>query len=167
MEDCLALSAQNLKQLGMVGDVSFAGGLVWPFDRMWNKAAMVRYLWSPRRGGSGGSIMLYYTIVPTYGRHRVQMSIEVSTTAPTYGGNRYWLRCPLVRNGAKCDRSLTKLFLPPMGRYFGCRHCHGLTYRSCQDAHKRSPFDHLVGTRSVGALNACTLLRSNREGGST
>jgi hypothetical protein len=30
-----------------------------------------------------------------------------------------------------------KLYLPPGGRYFGCRHCYGLTYRSCQEHDKR------------------------------
>jgi hypothetical protein len=26
-----------------------------------------------------------------------------------------------------------KLYLPPGARYFGCRRCHELTYRSCQE----------------------------------
>jgi hypothetical protein len=29
-----------------------------------------------------------------------------------------------------------KLYLPPDGRYFGCRRCDGLTYTNCQDSHK-------------------------------
>ena len=28
------------------------------------------------------------------------------------------------------------LYLPPWGRYFGCRDCHGLTYTSCRESHK-------------------------------
>jgi hypothetical protein len=28
------------------------------------------------------------------------------------------------------------LYLPPRARYFGCRHCHDLTYTSCQESHK-------------------------------
>ena len=30
-----------------------------------------------------------------------------------------------------------KLYLPPGGRYFGCRHCHDLTYRSRQESDAR------------------------------
>jgi hypothetical protein len=29
-----------------------------------------------------------------------------------------------------------ELHLPPHGRYFGCRHCHDLTYTSCQESRK-------------------------------
>jgi hypothetical protein len=29
-----------------------------------------------------------------------------------------------------------KLYLPPGGRYFGCRHCYNLTYTSCQESRK-------------------------------
>jgi hypothetical protein len=35
-----------------------------------------------------------------------------------------------------------KLFLPPGGRYFGCRRCHRLTYASCQECHR---YDGLYG----------------------
>ena len=33
-------------------------------------------------------------------------------------------------------RRVRKLYLPPRGRYFGCRQCHDLTYTSCQESHK-------------------------------
>ena len=31
---------------------------------------------------------------------------------------------------------MAKLHLPPGGRYFGCRHCHELTYTSSQESHR-------------------------------
>jgi hypothetical protein len=31
---------------------------------------------------------------------------------------------------------VSKLHLPPGGRYFGCRHCYDLTYTSCQESRK-------------------------------
>jgi hypothetical protein len=43
---------------------------------------------------------------------------------------------PLVVGGRPCGRRVGKLHLPPHGRYFGCRHCHDLTYASCQESHK-------------------------------
>jgi hypothetical protein len=41
-----------------------------------------------------------------------------------------------------------KLYLPPDGRYFGCRHCYRLTYRSVQEHDKR--VDALI--RNPGAF---------------
>jgi hypothetical protein len=31
---------------------------------------------------------------------------------------------------------VAKLYLPPGGDYYGCRHCYNLTYQSCRDSHK-------------------------------
>jgi hypothetical protein len=38
---------------------------------------------------------------------------------------------------------VAKLHLPSGGRYFGCRRCYDLTYRSCQESHK---YDSLYRT---------------------
>ena len=45
-----------------------------------------------------------------------------------------WFTCPLVRDGVLCGRRVRKLYAK--GPLFGCRHCHALTYQSCQEAHK-------------------------------
>jgi hypothetical protein len=37
---------------------------------------------------------------------------------------------------------VAKLYLPR--RYFGCRHCHGLTYTSCQESHKFDSLNRLM-----------------------
>jgi hypothetical protein len=42
----------------------------------------------------------------------------------------------LGAGGPPCGRRVGKLYLPPCGRYFGCRHCYRLTYTSCQESHK-------------------------------
>jgi hypothetical protein len=55
------------------------------------------------------------------------------TALPTpNGGTRYLAVCPLEVNGVRCRRRTAKLYLPPGSPYFGCRHCHKLTYRSRQ-----------------------------------
>ena len=56
--------------------------------------------------------------------------VRLTTTVPHLGGFRYWFCCPLTRNGHVCGRRVGKLYLPPGGRYFGCRHCYQLTYQS-------------------------------------
>ncbi len=40
--------------------------------------------------------------------------------------------CGLVVNGRSCGARVKKLYLPPGGRYFGCRRCHDVTYESAQ-----------------------------------
>lgn len=63
--------------------------------------------------------------------------INLDTTDPNYGGRRFWFLCPLVVGGRACWRRVGKLYLPSNHRYFGCRHCHDLTYTSCQRSDKR------------------------------
>ena len=65
----------------------------------------------------------------------VRLPIHLDVTYPALGGERLWLTCPLVVNGVACRRRVGKVYLPPGGRYFGCRVCHGLVYESSQEAH--------------------------------
>ena len=66
------------------------------------------------------------------GAEEVSEPIPLETTPVHFGGVRWWGRCPLVINGRPCGRRVLKLYLPPGARYFGCRACHRLTYRSVQ-----------------------------------
>jgi hypothetical protein len=66
----------------------------------------------------------------------VRIPIRLQTTSTQFGGRRWWFTCPLIVNGVACNRRVGKLYLPPGARYFGCRTCHRLTYRSCQEAHQ-------------------------------
>jgi len=63
--------------------------------------------------------------------------IPIISTSCNYGGVRYWFRCPLSVNGKYCGKRVAKIYLPPSGKYFGCRTCHNLTYRSCKEHDKR------------------------------
>ncbi len=67
--------------------------------------------------------------------------LAVTWTHPHYGGRRWWWICPLVVDGVYCRRRVGKLYLPPGGQYFGCRHCYQLAYTSSQDSRKP---DHLA-----------------------
>lgn len=60
----------------------------------------------------------------------VQTSIPLQTTQPHFGGYRWWFTCPMKIDGKACNRRVGKLYL--RGPFFGCRHCHQLTYQSCQ-----------------------------------
>ena len=65
----------------------------------------------------------------------VRMDVALTSMPTQFGGCRWWFRCPLMRDGAPCLRRAGKLYLPPNARYFGCRQCYDLTYRSSQEAH--------------------------------
>jgi hypothetical protein len=67
----------------------------------------------------------------------LEYTIGIAWKPCRFGGRRYWLICPLFRDGIACRRRVRKLFLPPGGRYFGCRTCHDLTYRSAQEHDQR------------------------------
>jgi hypothetical protein len=71
--------------------------------------------------------------------------VRLVTTRPRFGGLRWWFVCLLIVNGRPCSRRVGKLYLPPHGRYFGCRHCHDLTYATCQASRKYSSlYRHLA-----------------------
>jgi hypothetical protein len=82
---------------------------------------------------------LSYTIThgSTKERESLDYRVDLTTTRPRFGGQRWWFICPLVVAGSPCERRVGKLYLPPGGRYFGCRHCHELTYHSAQTHDKR------------------------------
>lgn len=67
-------------------------------------------------------------------------NVKISTTPCTYGGVRYWFICPLVIGNRYCGRRVGKLFL--VGKYFGCRHCYNLSYKSRNES-KHGMFSYL------------------------
>jgi hypothetical protein len=69
-------------------------------------------------------------------KHDVDEAITLQTSRLPVGGDRWWFACPLVVTRPVCGRRVGKLYLPPSGRYFGCRHCYDLTYQSSQESHK-------------------------------
>jgi hypothetical protein len=77
-------------------------------------------------------VRLSYTLTAT--GEDLDYRVGLTTTAPHFGGLRWWFVCPLTVNGVPCGRRVGKLYLP--GQYFGCRHCHELTYTSCQESHR-------------------------------
>lgn len=55
----------------------------------------------------------------------VEQEIYFDKTPCHYGGHRFWFLCP------RCYKRVAVLY--GAGKYFLCRHCHGLTYSSQQE----------------------------------
>lgn len=85
----------------------------------------------------------------------VQIAVRLQTTPTQFGGERWWFTCPLIVNGAACNRRAGKLYLPSGARYFGCRKCHALTYRSYQEAHQDERLFAAFGGMEAGWIPSC------------
>lgn len=84
-------------------------------------------------------LQLGYTVTNGFTKEVTPLNYRIDlTTTPCYlGGVRYWFICPLARDGQACNRRVGTLYLPPNGKYFGCRQCYNLTYK-CQKEHDKS-----------------------------
>jgi len=84
-----------------------------------------------------GEIRLQYTRTYSSGeKEEFDYRVILVPSSCHFGGRRWWFICPLTVNGVYCNRRVGRLYLPPNGKYFGCRHCYNLTYESCRESHK-------------------------------
>ena len=117
------------------------------------------YEWRRRGDGKPSSSVTYVlTVRPADGTLRLlyrtmtanadlDYSVPLVTTRCHLGGVRWWFICPLTKNGIACGRRVRKLYLS--GQYFGCRHCHELTYTSTQQSDARV---YALARAGLGAL---------------
>lgn len=99
-----------------------------------NSISMGTWSWSQngKQTGSIGYRVESECMILNY-RHRlskgewepVEQRISFDRTRCNYGGFRWWFLCP------RCYRRVAVLY--GAGKYFLCRHCHGLTYGSQQE----------------------------------
>jgi hypothetical protein len=108
-------------------------------------------------------VVLAYTHLYGGEPRQERYQVRLTTTVPRFGGIRWWFVCPLVRCGRPCGRRVGKLYLPPGGRYFGCRHCYCLSYTSSQESRKYDgPYRRLA--RDMGMDVRTTRRLMNRLG---
>ena len=68
----------------------------------------------------------YLTFIYTANGEPVDLRIPLRRTPAHFGGERLWLTCPLCHRYER----LSKLYIHSRTKYFACRHCHKLAYRS-------------------------------------
>ncbi len=76
-----------------------------------------------------GFINLSYTLFSQEKPRPISYPVYLITTPCNYGKHRFWFICPLTVNDKYCGKRVATLYKPPSSSYFGCRHCHNLTYR--------------------------------------
>jgi hypothetical protein len=108
-----------------------AGAFTWRRGTDDKTSSSVSYLLTT--GPHSGTLRLMYAMKSP--NADLDYSVRLVTTPCRLGGVRWWFTCPLSRNGVACGRRVRKLYLS--GKWFGCRCCHGLVYRSSQESDSR------------------------------
>ncbi|MBY0460486.1 MAG: hypothetical protein K2V38_24490 [Gemmataceae bacterium] len=130
VESCRAIDTADLNQSGLLAPgTNRSGALQWGCGP--DRKSSVGFALAV--GDAGGTLRLGYQIGSP--PEAFDYPVRLVTTSCHLGGVRWWFVCPLTANGAACRRRVRKLYLS--GRYFGCRHCHQLAYRSSQESDSR------------------------------
>lgn len=136
VEESLTVAVRNLRGRLYPGA---AGTLTW----RWPGGATSGIGYFVTRDG-GPVVTLHYRRGDSGG---IRIPVRLQSTPTRFGGRRWWFTCPLAAGTAPCRRRVGTLHLPPGSNYFGCRTCHDLTYRSCQEAHQ---LERLLGLLDRG-----------------
>ena len=138
VEDCKSIDITWLRREGFLGGIA-SQTIRWTNAAGENRGSVGITVQLEGWGTSYSSVRLNYTVTSfdSDDREDYDYEIRLTTTPCNFGGQRYWFVCPLSVNGMECGRRVRTLYLPPSGKYFGCRYCYNLTYKSQQEHDKR------------------------------
>jgi len=91
-----------------------------------------------------GFLRLNYSVA----NEPVEYIVPIDLTYTRSGRRLWWFLCPIQKHGGNpCLNKVKKLYLPPRGKYFGCRECYDLSYRSRQswDSRKKTSTGRMAG----------------------
>ena len=137
VEDCLSLDANRwMRECSLRAGVQALGSWHWTYRS--GKTFSVEFEVHTLDPADPFVRLSYSWVWPTSQEPQsAAYRVRLTTTRPRFGGLRWWFVCPLIVADQPCERRVGKLYLPPGARYFGCRHCHELTYKSCQEHDSR------------------------------
>jgi hypothetical protein len=140
VEDCRHIDTQRWVRDGIIAPhVYQVGGWQWSDGRTGEKTASIVYQVETQE--RGGWVRLSYTATLWHDKEHprnLDYRIPLVTTPCHFGGVRWWFICLGGKEAPGCGRRVRKLYLPPGGLYFLCRHCYDLAYRRAQEHDKRS-----------------------------
>ncbi len=130
VEECLTLDVSRLVQEDVIAPGLSRRGS-WGWSRWGEITSSIGYRTST--DDHDGRFTLDYQV----SGESISLAVPLTVTFPHFGGVRWWFICGVSCNGVYCGRRVGKLYLPPGGKLFACRHCYDLTYKSCQESDKR------------------------------
>ncbi len=149
VEECLVLDAAKLARHGIFSGLSSTVS-TFEWGDLSGKGEKIGFCYTVTQVGDVELIFrIRYTIERGNRKELVDLPIQLQTTRPNFGGVCWWFTCPLEVDEIPCGLRVRKLFLRPGNSNFGCRHCHDLTYQSCQESHK---FESLFSMRPSNSL---------------
>jgi hypothetical protein len=133
VEACSVLSADSLTSEKLLAPGRHQWGtLTWRESHSGRQVGSLGFKLNTLTPGNE-HIRLEYTISRT--KESLDYPVRLTHVPTPWGTLRWFFVCPLVKDGRACGRRAAKLYLPPGGRYYGCRRCYDLTYKSCQKSH--------------------------------
>lgn len=137
VEDCRILSIFALRREGILEQGATSEGIL-AWRNAYNGKMAASFGYELNTLGHNSYLRVHYTVTRWNGRKEdFDYKVQLIQTNCNFGGARWWFTCPLSTDARECSKRVAKLYLPPSGRYFGCRHCYDLSYRSSQESDKR------------------------------
>jgi hypothetical protein len=167
VERCHSLEATRFAHWGIIEPGSrWSGSISWR-DRDTDEVRSAIAVEAAAHEDGTGLVRLNYTLTRSDGEPEpLDYTVQLVCIRRHFGGRQWYFLCPLARNGVPCGRRVAKLYR--RDRYFGCRACHGLAYRSSQEAHQAERNERMLGRiarmHGIGPrrlLHDASLLTSN------
>ncbi len=128
VEDCRVLSASRwMRECILRTGVHHQGSCAWFSAYTGERTSSLGYEVKTTSDGAPWVRLRY--AVPSLDE-ALDYRVHLQTTTPHFGGIRWWFTCPLTTRGRPCRRRCEKLYVPPGGKYYGCRECYDLSYAS-------------------------------------
>jgi len=140
VEESLCISLKRLREWGYLKNRFHSGRISW--SNQWGEKFSVSVLMNTE-DPADSFLNLNYTITErdTGEKKDFDYKVKMIQLRCNYGGGRWWFLCPYENFwGLMCGKKVYKLYLPPRRQYFGCRHCHNLTYSDRQDHNHKYDF---------------------------
>lgn len=129
VDECRVLDVAEFNREGFLDEAyAFAGPGTSTWRRDGEEVASIG--WERTSTSSNRpALRLFYTVRPdTDDPREIDYLVPLEYTECHFGGRRPWFECP----GEGCGERVGKLYKPPRGDLFLCRHCYDLAYESRQ-----------------------------------
>ncbi len=140
VEDCRSVSIAFLRKHGFL--CGYRSGVISWKNSYGEETASMGVTVSTGDGKDYARFCYTITDHRTGEKAKYDYKVELVTTPCNLGGVRWWFTCPLTKDGVCCGRRVGRLYLPPGGGYYGCRHCYDLSYESRNDT-RHGSFAHM------------------------